>query len=190
MGGRQIRLRGVFKKKYDITRSILAQHSKRKVPLDPCLVTNCGIGPVYTWGRMEGWPELSKFEPIGWLHFFKSGPMGLYMGLDGTSTYPTCPLRWHGFGAKPSSPKGAIESRFLVARTLILGRMGLLRWIKQILTVNKINYFFKELLYLPNFCFIILLYFCFFELLYIVLLYTVYCITVYCILYTELLYTV
>ena len=33
--------------------------------------------------------------------------------------------------------------------------MGLLRWINQILTVNKINYFFKELLYLPNFCFII-----------------------------------
>ena len=135
---------------------------------------SCFLGPVYTWGWMEGWPELSKFEPIGWLHFFKSGPMGLYMGLDGTSTYPTCRLRWHGFGAKPSGPKGAIGSRFLVAGTPILGWMGLLRWIKQILTVNKINYFFKELLYLPNFCFIILLYFCFFELLYIVLLYTVY----------------
>ena len=33
--------------------------------------------------------------------------------------------------------------------------MGLLRWIKQILTVNKINYFLKELFYLPNFCFIV-----------------------------------
>ena len=33
--------------------------------------------------------------------------------------------------------------------------MGLLHWIKQILTVNKINYFLKELLYLPNFCFIV-----------------------------------
>lgn len=27
-----------MKKNYDITKSILAQHSKRKVPLDPCLV--------------------------------------------------------------------------------------------------------------------------------------------------------
>ena len=73
---------------------------------------------------MEGWPELSKFESIGWLHFFKSGSRGLYMGPDGTTACPTCGLRWHGFGAKPSGPKGAIGSRFLVAETSILGRMG------------------------------------------------------------------
>ena len=78
-------------------------------------------GGGYTWGWMEGWLELSKFEPIGWLHFFKSGPRGLYMGPDGTTTCPTCRLRWHGFGAKPSGPKGAIGSRFLVAGTPILG---------------------------------------------------------------------
>ena len=102
------------------------------------------LGPVYTWGRMEGWPELSKFEPIGWLHFFKSGPMGLYMGSDGTSTCPTCRLRWHGFGAKPSSPKGAIGSRFLVAGTPILVRMGPLRWIK--LNLNKAQPLMKIML--------------------------------------------
>ena len=84
---------------------------------------------------MEGWPELSKFEPIGWLYFFKSGPRGLYMGLDGTTICPTCRLRWHGFGAKPSGTKGAIGSRFLVAETPILGPMGPLRWIK--LNLNK-----------------------------------------------------
>ena len=71
--------------------------------------------------------RLSKFEPIGWLHFFKSGPRGLYMGLDGINTCPTCCLRWHGFGAKPSSPKGAIGLRVLVVGTPILGWMGPLR---------------------------------------------------------------
>ena len=57
------------------------------------------------------------------------------MGPDGTTTYPTCRLRWHGFGTKPSDPKGAIGSRFLVARTPILGQMGPLRWIK--VNLNK-----------------------------------------------------
>ena len=130
---------------------------------------------------MEGWPELSKFEPIGWLHFFKSGPMGLYMGPDGTSTYPTCCLRWHGFGAKPSGPKGAIGSRFLVAGTPILGWMGLLRWIKQILTINKINYFFIFLIFASS-------YYCIFASLNYCILY--YCILNYCILYNFLLHTV
>jgi hypothetical protein len=38
------------------------------------------LGVVYTWGRIEGWPKLPKFEPIGSLHFSKSGLRCLCLG--------------------------------------------------------------------------------------------------------------
>ena len=48
-----------------------------------------------------------------------------------------CHLRWHSFGAKPSGPRGAIGTRFWVARFTILGRIGPLHWIVQIFTVDE-----------------------------------------------------
>jgi len=89
------------------------------------LVPNCEtLESVYTWGRIEDWPELSKFEPIGWLNFSKSSPKALYLRTDGTTTCPTCSLRWRSFGAKPYGPREAIRSRFWLAQFLNLGRIG------------------------------------------------------------------
>jgi len=58
------------------------------------------------------------------LDFSKSDPRALYLRPAGTTTCPTCHLRWHDFGTKPSDPKGVIGTSFLVARFPILGRIG------------------------------------------------------------------
>jgi len=74
------------------------------------------LGPLYTWGQIEGRTELSKFEPIEWLNFSKSGPKALYYGWIETTTHPMCRLRWRSFGSKPFGPEEAIGLRFWPAR--------------------------------------------------------------------------
>ena len=44
-----------------------------------------------------------------------SAQKALYLGPVECTTHPTCHLRWHGFGTKPSGLKGANGTRFLVA---------------------------------------------------------------------------
>ena len=50
------------------------------------LMFNMFLRPLYTWGWIEGQPELSKFGLIGSLDFIKSGPRAFIFGV-GSNTH-------------------------------------------------------------------------------------------------------